>query len=97
MSKEISQGLKVVVMRNGVEITLEGKKLKAFEGMLEKNTGSQFIRLEGRTINTADLMGVYLPEDLEVLYMKKRGMWQCSKKVWHERNEDCFCNRPPGR
>ncbi len=94
---EIAKELKIVVMRNGVEIALEGDKLELFERVLSQHEGSQFIKLEGRTINTADLSGVFLPGDVEVLYMRKRGMWQCDKGRWHKRNEDCYCNRPLGR
>lgn len=94
---KISKELKIILLRNGVEIALEGDKLKDFEMLLSQNEGSSFIRLEGRTINTADLTGVFLPEDVEELYYRKRGMWKCSKGTWHQRNEECSCNRPLGR
>lgn len=76
---EITKQIKIIIMRNGIEIRLEGDKLRAFENALSKNEGSQFIRLEGRIINTADLSGIFYPEDLEELYERKRGNWDSKR------------------
>jgi len=91
--KEITKELKFIIMRNGIEISLEGEKLKNFENYLSINQGSQFIRLEGRVINTADLVGVFFPKDLEELSYRKKGKWKCEYGRWHNRNETCDCGR----
>lgn len=97
MNKEITKELKVIVIKNGIEVYLEGERLERFENALQELGGQhKLVRIEGRSINTAELVGIFYPEDLEVVYMRKRGMWQCEKGTWHKRNEECYCNRPLG-
>lgn len=93
MENELSRELKIILMRNGVQIALEGEKLKSFEKLLSENSGSRFIRLEGRTINTADLSGVFLPRDVEELRYRNQGKWQCSCGMWIDKFKECdACN-----
>jgi len=97
MNQEIAKDLKVIIMKNGIEITLEGEKLERFENALQELGGQhRLIKIEGRSLNTAELVGIFYPDDLEELYMRKRGMWKCGKGRWHQKNEDCHCYRPLG-
>lgn len=88
MSKEISKNLKVLVMRNGIEVVIEGDKLKKIEEILQNIDKHVFIGLEDRTINTADLTGVYLPQDLIEIRLKKQGYWKCEYGIWHPKGQE---------
>jgi len=50
-----------------------------------------FIRVEGRTINTVDCSGIYEAIDIEDMYRRKNGQWQCKHGGWHDRDEECDC------
>jgi hypothetical protein len=97
MSKEIAKDLKIILMKNDIEIEIDAEKEEKLDSVLSQLQGHTFIKVEGRRINTADMSGVYYPEDIEKAQKKRRGMWKCDKGVWHERNETCYCNRPLGR
>ena len=45
----------------------------------------------GRSINTADCTGVYLPEDMQDLTRRKNGQWKCKENYWHDKGIKCDC------
>ena len=88
MKKEIAKIEKFILMRNGIRIYLDEVESKVLSKVLEGNTESTFLEVKGRYINTADLSGIFLPEDYENLWHEKRGDWQCkSCGKWLSRNE----------
>ena len=90
--KELSVPSKCVVFRNGIEVWIpEGEKLAKFENALDNLQNHMFVAWEGRRMNTADMVGIYLPSDMEDMKRRKNGEWQCKKGVWHERHQDCSC------
>ena len=64
MPTEITKKQKCLIQRNGIEIWLDEDKANALQQILDNITEHKFIRFNGRSINTADCTGVYLPEDI---------------------------------
>lgn len=88
---ELSVKLKCVLMKNGVMLWVEESKAITLQGVLDNLTSHMFIRFNGRSINTAELNGVYEASDIEDMTRRKNGQWQCPSGSWHERNEKCGC------
>lgn len=94
MTNKIVKSQKCIYLRNGIQLWIEeGEKLSRLEDMLARLEGNARIQWEGRTINTADLVGIFLPVDLEELTRRKNGESQCSYGTWHKKNDDCACWR----
>ena len=80
------------MIRNGVEIWLDEKRWEKLEFALKNNIG-KFYDMEGRTINVADIVGIFLPIDLEEMKHRKNGQWKCRYGRWHNRGENCECHK----
>jgi len=93
MPTEITKKQKCLIQRNGIEIWLDEDKANALQQILDNITEHKFIRFNGRSINTADCTGVYLPEDIEDLKWRKNGYWKCDNGIWHPKGELCDCSR----
>ena len=93
MRTQLSHNLVCVQMRSGVEIWLEADKAETLQEALQNISQSKFIRHEGQTINTADIVGVFNASTMAEHTRRKNGEWQCSQAVWHKRNEKCACTR----
>jgi hypothetical protein len=91
MEKQIARQQKCFYIRNGVEIWIDIEKAEDIQKYLRKPSSEQFIEVDGRTLNKADLTGVFLPIDLEELKRRKLGQWKCDKGTWHRKDEDCEC------
>jgi isopropylmalate/homocitrate/citramalate synthase len=88
---ELTYELMCIAMRNGVEVWIEKSKMVNLETVLSGIKQSTFIGIEGRTINTADIVGIFTPEDMSDNTRRKKGEWQCSYGAWHGKNEKCEC------
>lgn len=87
MTTEITKNLKIILMRNGIEINIEEDKLIPLLKMIETK---RFIKIGEYIINTADISGIYDARLLEENWYKKNGYWKCKKgNYWHKRNEEC--------
>ena len=64
----------------------EEKADKLSELLLNLKTNC-FINYDGRSINTADCTGIYLPEDISNMTRRKNGEWQDMNGKWHEKGE----------
>jgi len=91
MTTEIAKKQKCLRLRSGIEIWLDEEKWIRLEEVLSSLAVKKFIDIEGRIINTADIEGIYKPEDLEELNRRKNGQWKCDYNIWHHRNETCEC------
>jgi len=80
---EISKNLRCVLLRSGIEIWAEEEKIKNLETILKGLTESKFIGIEGQTINTADISGIFSAELMAEKTRRKNGEWQDEKGVWH--------------
>jgi len=82
---------KCIVMRNGVEVWVERKKAEQFESDWQKGMIRGAVGIEGRTVNTMDVIGVFAPEDMDSATRRKNGDWKCHAGTWHQRFEKCEC------
>jgi hypothetical protein len=88
---EVSKNLMCVVIRNGVEIWLEGDRAQRLKVLLS-NGGTQFVEYEGEMINRADIVGVFKALTMEDLTRRKNGQWRGAKGGWHDRGDTvCSC------
>ncbi len=76
--------LRTLSMRNGVEISIEGEQENLLLQELEKK---RFVRVNGRLINSADVVGIFSPEDMEATIRRKNGQWKDKKGNWHDKGE----------
>jgi hypothetical protein len=90
MMNNLTNQQKVIVMRNGIEIWVDSSKAERFQA--DWGAGLKgAVQFEGRTLNTADILGVFTPQDLAELTRRKNGEWCCKSGVWHQRNTKCDC------
>lgn len=78
-------------MRSGVEIWIEDERAKVLQRLLPTLQSHKFVDFDERTLNTADLTGIFTVQDMADLTNRKNGRWQCKKSEWHDRNEECDC------
>ena len=90
--KEIAQNLVCVQMRAGMQIWIEANRAQTLQSILENLSEHKFIRFDEQTINTADIVGVFTAQTMDMHTRRKNGEWQCNYGEWHERFEKCSCN-----
>lgn len=89
---EIARPQKCVIMRNGVEIWFDTDKADRLIEVFTSPNAPQFITYEGRLLNRADLVGVFLPPDIEDMTRRKNGEWKCRERGnWHGKGAKCDC------
>lgn len=93
MSNEVSKSLVCIVIRNGIQIWVEADRAEKLRQVLRNSTEHKFIEFDDRVINTADLTGVFTPEDMEELTHRKNGEWMCKHGNWLAKNELCACGQ----
>jgi len=62
MSKKLTvpqQKGKSLVMRNGIEILVDEERANKLQDFLVSIKEHKFVQIDGRTINTADLVGIF--------------------------------------
>lgn len=88
---QLSKKLMCIQMRSGVELWIESERAETLQDALEKITSSKFVRFDERTINTADIVGVFTALDMQDLVRRKNGQWRCQHGTWHDQKENCSC------
>lgn len=93
--KTLSKPSVCLLMRQGVQIWIEKDRADNLIQILSRLSGHKFIEYEGRSINTADVSGIFTPEDMADMVRRKNGEWTCQKGNWHTRRDLCNCGRNP--
>lgn len=106
MNNEITKNLMCLAIRNGVELWIEENKLGNMVVLLEKN---KFNIIDGRLVNTADVVGIFKASDMADYTRRKNGQWQdeegewrnrgewkCDYGNWHTKNDWCKCTNSLG-
>lgn len=89
MSQKISKNLRVIVLRGGIELSLEKERADKIIALMEQR---KFIEVDGRIINVVDIIGIFSPEDLEASIRRRNGQWQDKRGDWHDRGDRvCKC------
>lgn len=86
---ELSKIQYCIIMRNGMQIWVDQEKAEKLQNALAKITESKFINFENKTLNSADITGVFPAKDMDEYIRIKRGEWKCKKGFWHAKNEEC--------
>jgi len=73
-------------MRNGAEIWIDKDKAESLGDDLIGGMRAM-VKIDGRLLNTVDILGIFLPQDLERLTRQKQGQWQDARGEWHAKNE----------
>jgi hypothetical protein len=80
-----------IVMRNGLEIWIDQDKYDKLKQIITQSN-LKFVNFDKRVINLVDVIGIFLPEDMDALTRRKNGQWQCQKaSQWHDKGEKCEC------
>jgi hypothetical protein len=72
-----------------MQIWIDTDKTDRLQDALQTITGSKFIKVGDKTINSADITGIFPAADLDEFIRIKRGEWKCKKGKWHAKNEEC--------
>ena len=88
---EVSKNLVCVSVRNGVQIWIEKERAENLIVTIGTLKESKFVNFESAVINTADIVGIFTPQQMEEVTRRKNGEWMCHRKVWHERFKKCGC------
>lgn len=91
MTNELSVNLYCVQMRSGIEIWFERERAERLQQVLEQLKQHMFVSFEDRTINTADIVGIFTANDMELVTRRKNGQWKCNEGTWHDKGEKCEC------
>ena len=84
---ELAKQQSCIVMRNGMHIWIDKDKAEHLHKALNSITESKFINFDGKTLNTADITGLFTAQDIDEFSRIKRGEWQDKKGEWHAKNE----------
>ena len=93
MSQELTTTEKVIVMKGGLAIFLSAERAKVAEDILASGTGHRFLQIDDRTINSAEIEGIYGAEQYAELQRVKNGEYKCRYGKWHQKREVCECKR----
>ncbi len=78
-------------MRNGAEIWIDSNRVKLLQDNLVNLKSHVFINYDDRTINTADITGIFCAKDMDDIKRRKNGQWQCENGNWHDKFKKCNC------
>ena len=90
---EITTSEMCIVMRNGIEIWIAKERAIKLQAVLKNLSVNKFIDFDERSINTADILGIFNPQDMDLHTRRKNGGWQCGKGRWHAKGQQCDCSR----
>lgn len=93
MNQQITRPQLCILFRSGVQIWGDVERIEPLRKEIsgKEFKSHKFFGYEGRAFNTADLEGIFKPEDLESLVKRKNGRWQCQNGTWHDRFAKCEC------
>lgn len=95
----LANAQKAIVMKSGLVQWVDLDTAARVENHLASQQGHSFIRLKEYdvTINSAEIDGVYTPEQYADIQKAKNGYWQCELKGWHAKREKCECREEAAR
>ncbi len=93
MTKELTTPQKIIVMKSGLPLFVSIDRAENLEQILAGGSGHRFVKIDEKTINSAEIEGIYSAEQYDELQKVKQGQWVCRFKVWHNRREECECKR----
>jgi len=86
---ELTKNLMCILMRGGVEIWTEERRIETLKETLPRLKEHKFIGIDDELINTADIIGIFSAQTMEDKTRRKNGMWKCKWGHWHNKRENC--------
>lgn len=95
MSTEIEIQKRCICLRNGNEIWISQETYQKFKKAKEESGGSILIYISelDREINTADIVEICTPSQMDDKRRIERGERKCAYGRWHKKREVCDCFR----
>ncbi|MFA5967606.1 MAG: hypothetical protein WC805_03830 [Patescibacteria group bacterium] len=93
MSTELANQQMCICLRGDFEVWVDKDRAEKLQNLLENNTGRQYIQMDDRTINTADIVAILRPQDMEDRTRRKNGERKCKYGEWHEARGICECGK----
>lgn len=90
----LSKELVCVLIRGDMEFWMENERADHLRRALEANP--RFIDIDGATINTYEIVGIFPAAAMEEKTRRKNGEWRCKVGNWHEKGQSCHCRRIMG-
>jgi len=92
-STSIAKKQKCLLMRNDIEIWIDEDRAGEIENVLIDNPRA-IVKFEGRLLNSVDIVGIFLPADLDDLKRRKQGQWKCKHGNWQAKEDStCSCGQ----
>lgn len=87
------QGSHVILMKNSMTHLVRPETAATISEHLVQQDAHSFIRIKelGVVINSAEVAGVYTPQQHEELLRIAAGEFQCAYGVWHKKRQSCDC------
>ena len=97
MTTELTKNLMCICLYGDIEIWIEQERAEKIQAMLESSAAPRFVNIDGESINTSNIVGIFLAKSMEARTRRKNGQWQCDYNKWHEkgpegRQEHYWCN-----
>lgn len=86
---ELTDKTYCIVLRNNSKCYISPDKAEKLSQLLMEMSSHKFIKLEDRTLNTADIVEICPAEDVKALERKKQGDYQCQDGYWHTKGIEC--------
>lgn len=89
---EIDKPKRAIIMRNGIATWIDEDRAAKLEEMLASATKHLFVKIDGMTISSNEIEGIYTMEEFQNWTKVKQGMWQCEYRTWHNKGKrECEC------
>lgn len=95
MSKELTDKIFVMVLRNGFEVWLNDAEAKLCKQAVKN--GLPFLEIESDFIRTNAVEYITTAAKHADTIKMKRGLWKCSQEEWHDRKQamcECWKDQP---
>lgn len=82
---------KCVLVRSGLELWIEADRADRLVEALKKPDAPRFISIDGQSVNTFEILGIFTADAVEERNRRKNGQWKCTKGNWHDKGQKCEC------
>lgn len=80
-----------ILIRSDFEIVVDQARAERLCAALKSQNPPRMLEIDGQFVNTFEIIGIFTAAAMEDRRRRKNGQWQCQKRKWHERNQDCHC------
>lgn len=82
---------KCVLIRSGLELWIESDRADKLVEALRKPDAPRFITIDGQSVNTFEILGIFTADAVADKNRRKNGQWKCEKGTWHDKGQKCEC------